>query len=258
MNTDEITFTPDNWNEPQTVTVTGVNDDLEDGDVSYTLTLTVVENLSDENFHGLSGTIDVLNTDNDTGGQENQAPTPADDEFEIDQDTTLSGSSLLSNDSDPDGDDLSINTTPVTQPSNGTLVIYEDGTFLYTPDDGFFGSDSFTYEVCDNGTPPLCGTATVSISVKEVTSELEVRDGFSPEHGSYIIPWLNEYDKVSLVVFNRWGKVVYSQDKYENNWNGESNKGFRIGDKLPVGTYYYVITIADNNKKLSGYIYLTR
>ncbi|MFO8000975.1 MAG: Ig-like domain-containing protein, partial [Marinilabilia sp.] len=258
LNTDEISFTPDNWNEPQTVTVTGVNDDLEDGDITYSLTLTVVEDMSDEFFHGLSATIDVLNADNNSEEQENHPPSPADDEYEVDQNTTLTGRSLLSNDSDPDDDDLFINTTPVNQPANGTLDINEDGTFSYTPDDGFVGTESFTYEVCDNGTPPLCGTAVVFIKINKGTTELEVRDGFSPQHGHYIIPWLDEYDKVSLVVFNRWGKVVYSKDKYENNWSGESNKGFRIGNKLPVGTYYYVITIADNNKKLSGYIYLTR
>ncbi|MGM0376593.1 MAG: Ig-like domain-containing protein, partial [Bacteroidota bacterium] len=258
LNTDEITFTPDNWNETQTVTVTGVDDNQEDGDVSYTLTLTVVEDRSDEPFHGLSVTIDVHNAESDAEEQDNQPPSAIDDEFEADQNTTLHGSSLLSNDSDPDGDDLTINTVPIIQPSNGTLDINEDGTFFYTPDNGFFGTDSFTYEVCDSGTPPACDTAMVSIHVKEATTDLEVRDGFSPKHGNYIIPWLDQYDKVSLLVFNRWGKVVFSQDKYENNWNGESNKGFKIGNKLPVGTYYYVITIADNNKKISGYIYLTR
>ena len=31
-----VTFTRANWNTPQTVTVTGVDDDLDDGDVAYT------------------------------------------------------------------------------------------------------------------------------------------------------------------------------------------------------------------------------
>ncbi len=32
-----VTFTAANWNTAQTVTVTGVNDDLDDGDVAYTI-----------------------------------------------------------------------------------------------------------------------------------------------------------------------------------------------------------------------------
>ena len=36
-----LTFTPTNWNTPQTVTVTGVNDDIIDGDISSTITLAI-------------------------------------------------------------------------------------------------------------------------------------------------------------------------------------------------------------------------
>ena len=43
---------------------------------------------------------------------------------------------LLSNDFDPEGDTLTVNTTPVTDPTNGTVVINTDGTFTYTPTGG--------------------------------------------------------------------------------------------------------------------------
>ncbi len=39
------------------------------------------------------------------------------------------------------------------------------GEVTYTPDADFNGSDSFTYEVCDTGTPVLCDTATVTVDV---------------------------------------------------------------------------------------------
>ena len=54
---------------------------------------------------------------------------------------------MLGNDNDIDGDTLIVNTTPVSDPSNGTVVLNSDGTFIYTPDANFFGSDSFVYEV---------------------------------------------------------------------------------------------------------------
>ena len=56
----------------------------------------------------------------------------------------------------------------VSDPANGTAVDNGDGTITYTPDADFFGTDSFTYEVCDNGTPSLCDTATVTITVNPV------------------------------------------------------------------------------------------
>ncbi|MFK7775187.1 MAG: Ig-like domain-containing protein, partial [Saprospiraceae bacterium] len=64
------------------------------------------------------------------------------------QGTSVSGN-VLSNDSDPDGDVLILNTTPVVAPSNGTVTINTDGTFTYLPYPFFVGTDQFTYELCD-------------------------------------------------------------------------------------------------------------
>ena len=48
-------------------------------------------------------------------------------------------------------------------PPNGSIAVSTDGTIEYTPDDGYSGTDPFTYEVCDmNG---LCDVAEVAISV---------------------------------------------------------------------------------------------
>jgi len=45
-------------------------------------------------------------------------------------------------------------------------VVYNaDGTVTYTPTNGFTGKDSFTYKICDTGTPQLCDTATVDVEV---------------------------------------------------------------------------------------------
>ncbi len=97
----------------------------------------------------------------------NDAPIITDLNFSIDEDQNIVGT-LLDNVSDPDGNNLSVNTTPVSGPSNGTLVINPDGTFDYTPDPDFNGSDSFVYEVCDDGVPPECVQATVTIDVNSI------------------------------------------------------------------------------------------
>lgn len=83
--------------------------------------------------------------------------------------TTLAGgaTSVLANDTDPEGDNLTATTTPVSGPSNGTLLLNADGSFSYTHDGGPSTSDSFVYEVCDDGAPVLCSTATVFISVRQ-------------------------------------------------------------------------------------------
>ncbi|MFV0417324.1 MAG: Ig-like domain-containing protein [Dysgonomonas sp.] len=73
---------------------------------------------------------------------------------------------VLTNDFDPDGDNMIINTTPVTSPAHGSVTISADGTYTYTPDPGFTGRDSFIYEVCDDGNPVTCDRATVTIIIR--------------------------------------------------------------------------------------------
>ena len=68
---------------------------------------------------------------------------------------------VLDNDTDPEGDLLSV--ISVSDGSNGSVTNNGDGTVTYTPDPGFTGPDSFTYTVSDgNG-----GTDTATVTVNE-------------------------------------------------------------------------------------------
>ncbi|MEO1706898.1 MAG: Ig-like domain-containing protein [Pseudomonadota bacterium] len=68
---------------------------------------------------------------------------------------------VLGDDTDPDGDPLTI--TATTQPDNGTVTINPNGTLTYTPDPNFEGTDTFTYTISDgNGGTD---TATVTVNV---------------------------------------------------------------------------------------------
>jgi|GEM_PF-5924642 len=70
---------------------------------------------------------------------------------------------LLLNDSDPDGDVLTVNTTPVTAPLSGSLVLQSDGAFSYTPAANFVGTDSFVYQVSDGRGEVAQATATIEV-----------------------------------------------------------------------------------------------
>jgi hypothetical protein len=56
---------------------------------------------------------------------------------------------LLANDSDADGGPLSVNTTPVTPPVNGTVTLSAGGGFVYTHDGSETSADSLEYEITD-------------------------------------------------------------------------------------------------------------
>jgi hypothetical protein len=76
---------------------------------------------------------------------------------------------VLDNDVDPENGLNCASMTITVQPANGTVTINPSTCVVtYTPNFGFFGNDAFTYSVCDNGTPPLCDQAQVSITITEV------------------------------------------------------------------------------------------
>jgi hypothetical protein len=71
-----LTFTTRNWNTPKTVTVTGVDDLLVDGDLAYTI-LTAAANSADRGYNNLDpANVAVTNTDNDSAGTTTPAPPP--------------------------------------------------------------------------------------------------------------------------------------------------------------------------------------
>jgi large repetitive protein len=76
---------------------------------------------------------------------------------------------VLNNDSDPDGNNT-IHVTNISQPVNGTAVLNPNGTVTYTPNAGFYGTDVFTYTICDNGIPVMCSQANVYINVTPVNN----------------------------------------------------------------------------------------
>jgi gliding motility-associated-like protein len=53
-----------------------------------------------------------------------------------------------------------------------------------------------------------------------------------------IITNWEDYDKVSLTIFNRWGNIVYENNDYKNDWTG-FDKG---GKLLTEGVYFYLVT----------------
>jgi hypothetical protein len=68
VSTSLLTFTPANWNVPQTVTATGVNDAVDDGNVAWTVILGAAVS-SDAAYNGIDpADVTLSNTDDDTAG----------------------------------------------------------------------------------------------------------------------------------------------------------------------------------------------
>ncbi len=144
--TGEWTYTPD----AGAFEALGVGDSVVD---SFVATVT------DE--HGATDSIEVDVTLNGI----NDAPVAEDDSFATDTITPVAANVLDDNgngpDSDVDGDSLTVSL--VDDVDNGTLVLNSDGSFTYTPDALFAGTDSFDYQVSDGHGGTDTATATIDV-----------------------------------------------------------------------------------------------
>jgi hypothetical protein len=157
----QVTFNGVNWNIPQTVTVTGMNDDIKDGDQAYWILLAPAKS-NDESYEGLKGPdVSVTNMDNDITpiAQDDQAVT------EMNQPVTTN---VLANDGDLVYPPFTV--TVITLPAHGVAVVNEDNRISYIPEADFTGTDVYQYQVCDDRGG--CSSAQVSITVIESPDQI--------------------------------------------------------------------------------------
>ncbi|HEY0457752.1 MAG TPA: Ig-like domain-containing protein, partial [Pyrinomonadaceae bacterium] len=96
----------------------------------------------------------------------NSPPVGVADSYTTDEDTSLridSRRGVLVNDTDEEDDKLSVSAAkPVSNPSHGTLSLNGDGSFAYTPEANFNGTDSFTYAASDG----IADSSEVTVIIK--------------------------------------------------------------------------------------------
>ena len=102
----------------------------------------------------------------------NTAPTTTADSYSMNQDNvlTVAAPGVLANDTDAEGNTLTA--ILVTNGTNGVVSLSPDGSFTYTPNAGYTGSDSFTYKSNDGTVDG--NTVTVTIQVNVVLQSLSV------------------------------------------------------------------------------------
>ncbi|RME63629.1 MAG: hypothetical protein D6790_04410 [Caldilineae bacterium] len=111
---------------------------------------------------------------------------------------------VLANDSDPDGDRLTIQA--LTQPANGTAVI-AGAQVRYTPNPGFVGTDHFTYTISDG----FGGTATAGVTVF-------VQDTIPPLPPVINVPGNNSYSNVATLFVSGTAEANALVDVYADGF----------------------------------------
>ncbi len=149
---------------------------------------------------------------------QNEAPTAVDDTVPVDEDDTVTFNPTA-NDTDPDGDPLTVDS--IGTPANGTLTDNGDGTYTYTPDENFNGTDSVSYTVSDPSGETSTATITFDVAPVNDAPVAENDDGGSTPQGTAvtIMPLVNDSDPdgdpISIInasVPASQGTVTYTDD----------------------------------------------
>ncbi|MEO1410178.1 MAG: gliding motility-associated C-terminal domain-containing protein [Bacteroidota bacterium] len=177
-------------------------------------------------------------------------PLLTDDDFIHPFDATFSDLDILANDDyDPS---LNWSVQLENLPTVGDFSINSDNTVRFTPpNDVFTGTLEFSYFLCSVDCPDRCAEALVRLVVEDgpatIDTTVNIPSGITPNgdglNDVFIIDLLvtnpDEFPDNELVIFNRWGDIVYQASPYLNDWTG-TNQG---GEALPQGTYYYVLRL---------------
>lgn len=175
-------------------------------------------------------TIHVLNT----------VPTALEDRYHFEPGIALevaTGMGVLTNDTDPD-DVLTV--ALVLGPQSGTLILNQDGSFNYTPNENFSGDDSFTYKAMD--ALGAYSQATVELSAGAIVRN----NSYTVDHNQVLdVPvdlgvlsnaeGIDAYATVSLMTGPANGNLVLNLD---GSFTYQANSGFTGNDQFTYGLYY--------------------
>ena len=163
------------------------------------------------------------------------------------------------------GNDTPEGATPnvTTNPANGSVSVNSDGSIEYRPHTDFAGTDTFVYELCNASG---CATATVTVEVIKSIVVYNAISLSSDKNDHFHIAGIESYPNNVVRIYNRWGVKVWEAEHYDNIRNvfkGISNGRVTVEapNKLPQGTYYYVIEYTDERNQQqskTGWLYIKK
>jgi gliding motility-associated-like protein len=165
---------------------------------------------------------------------------------------------LLNNDHDLKNDLDTSSLKILTKAEFGEVTILAGGAINYEPFLSKTGTDRFYYRICDACNQ--CDTAMVSIKLND--PPLYLPKGISPNgdgvNDRFVIKGLGAFPKSSLTIFSRDGQIIYSNDNYQNDWDGTSNQPNFTKFLVQVGTCYYLLHPGGTNRMIKGFVYVAQ
>jgi gliding motility-associated-like protein len=135
-------------------------------------------------------------------------------------------------------------------PSWGPASGMSDAT-IFNPLVEPFNTTTYVLTVSDSHGCITKDSVTVNVIVPVPTAITPNGDG---TNDFFVVDKIESYTQSSLLVFNRWGNIVYKEAPYTNRWNGKSLSGHDLPDDM----YYYILDLGNGEKPVTNYILLKR
>ncbi len=131
------------------------------------------------------------------------------------------------------------------------LLPSDGGQVTFTKETCMVGEYLISYEICDLTCPDLCDEATLTVDISadpdENCEDVAVPNGITPNGDGVndvfvfdiLLDVTQDFPDNEIIIFNRWGDVVYSAKPYNNDWGGTNMDG----KELPQATYYYILRL---------------
>jgi len=168
----------------------------------------------------------------------NDAPVAVDDGYSTDEDVVLSVAApgVLGNDSDADSDALTA--VLADGPTNGTLVLNSDGSFIYTHDGSPQIIDSFTYTAKDASLASTAATVTIRVN-PQIT--LAWNKNLESDLAGYRL-----YYKIGSPVDDKTDPDVTVIDIPKESLADENNPTYTVKGLDATEIYFFVVTAYDD------------
>ncbi len=134
--------------------------------------------------------------------------------------------------------------------SGGTVpysILWSDGATTDTLTG--LGKGDYALTITD-GQGCIIDTSFTVFRLCEDGGDLFIFDTFTPNedgvNDTWVIQGIENYPDNEVLIYSRWGSVVYKESGYTNGWNGTSSSG----KKLPSSAYWYILRLNDKDNNI--------
>ncbi|MEL6356434.1 MAG: gliding motility-associated C-terminal domain-containing protein, partial [Bacteroidota bacterium] len=126
-------------------------------------------------------------------------------------------------------------------------LTFLNGELTFSAGIGVSGQFELDYEICST-TCLDCDQGTITVRVDAAGQQPPIYNAITPNgdglNETLIFELLNfspeEFPNNELIIFNRWGDILFEAAPYLNDWDGRTSSG----QELPEGTYYYILRLS--------------